>query len=39
MEVKKKTMYKIVFYSWAAITVICYVWGLFSLVKWIVSLF
>ena len=39
MEVKKKTMYNIVFWTWAGITIICYVWGLISLIKLIVSLF
>ena len=32
-------MYNIVFYSWATLTIVCYIWGLVSLVKWIINLF
>lgn len=39
MEVKKKTMYAIVFWTWATLTVVSYVWGLISLIRWIVNLF
>lgn len=39
MEVKKKTMYNVVFWGWAGITVICYIWGLISMIKWIISWF
>jgi len=39
MKIQKKTMYNIVFYSWATLTIVCYIWGLVSLVKWIINLF
>lgn len=39
MKVKKRTMYNIVFWFFVIITCVCYFWGAFSLVRWIVSLF
>lgn len=39
MKVQKRTMYNIVFYFFVGITCLCYFWGLYSLIRWIVSLF
>ena len=39
MKIKSKTAYKVVFWLFVAITVICYVWSLYSLIRAIVGLF
>lgn len=39
MKVRKKTMYDVVFWTFVAITIVCYFWGLYSLVRLIISLF
>jgi len=39
MEIKNKTAYLIVFWSFVITTILCYVWGFYSLVRWIINLF
>ena len=39
MKIRKKTMYDVVFWTFVAITIVCYFLGLYSLVRWIISLF
>lgn len=38
MKIKKETGYKIVFYTFVALTVASYIWALYSIVCWIVRL-
>lgn len=38
MKIKAKTGYKIVFWSFVAFTVACYIWTIISIIKFIIKL-
>lgn len=37
MKIKTKTAYKITFWGFVAITVVCYIWAIYSLVCWVLK--
>jgi hypothetical protein len=39
MKIKKQTGYKIVFYTFVALTVASYMWALYSIIVWIIKTF
>lgn len=39
MKVRKKLMYDIVFWVFTALTLSCYGWAIYCLVRWIVGMF
>lgn len=39
MKIKSETGYKIVFYTFIALTVASYIWALYSIIVWIIKAF